>query len=73
MLEKIKEIIARKKEYGRARRILKENDTVKVSSQRIARALIDGVEGSVMENHPRQDGYYRVYTEKGFCRIIAEV
>ena len=72
MLEKIKEIIARKKEYGRARRILKENDTVKVSSQRIARALIDGVEGSVMENYPREDGYYRVYTEKGFCRIIAE-
>ena len=54
------------------RRILKEKDTVKVSSQRIARALIDRVEGSVMENHTREDGYYRVYTEKGFCRIIAE-
>ena len=73
MLEKIKEIVAERKEYCRARRILKDRDTVKVSNQRIARALIDGVEGSVMENHPRQDGYYRVYTEKGFCRIIAEV
>lgn len=72
MLEKIKKIVAEKKEYGRARRILKEKDNVKVSSQRIARALINRVEGSVMENHPRQDGYYRVYTEAGFCRIIAE-
>lgn len=73
MLEKIKEIISERREYGRARRILKERDTVKVSNQRIARALIDRVEGSVMENRPRQDGYYRVYTDEGFCRIIAEV